>query len=236
MKNMKSGQSLRKISVWILMGIMATQFVTAATAEERILIFGDSLMKLVSRSIEKQVDRDADIKAISIVSIGSGLARLDLFDWEAKISKAVKDFKPTVAVAMIGANDNQPMMTDSGTVQLGTPEWEAEYERRVGRMIEILTEGGVGEIYWIGLPDMRDSDLQKEVQRINSIVVKRARKNNAVEYIDTIKLFSRDPGKFSPYIIDKKTAMPIHVRASDGVHLNRKGADMLADMVVDRVK
>lgn len=231
-----SATARRAIAAVLLTAVALTAGASTAVGKERVLVFGDSLMKLVARSIEKKLDRNPEFESVAVVSIGSGLARLDLFDWESKIEQAVESARPKYAVAMIGANDDQPMMTDGGSVQLGSPAWLAEYQRRVDSIIRMLKEGGVEKIYWIGLPDMRDSELQREVQRINKIVAEKSRGNPAVEYIDTTKMFSNKLGEFSPYIIDKKTAMPIHVRAGDGVHLNRKGADMLADVVVDKLR
>jgi len=205
-------------------------------AQKNVLVFGDSLMKLVSRSIEKDMDRDPNMDAASIVSIGSGLARLDLFDWNAKIENAVSKINPSIAVAMIGANDNQPMKTDSGIVRLGTDAWKSEYRKRVAGIIDILSKGGVEKIYWIGLPDVRKEDLQQDLKTINAIIEQEANESSKVEFIDTREMFSMKKGEFSPYILNKKTGMPVHVRSSDGVHLNRKGADMLADVVLERIR
>lgn len=125
---------------WLLRGrsIFWKPFLLAA--QKNVLVFGDSLMKLVSRSIEKDMDRDSNMDATSIVSIGSGLARLDLFDWNAKIENAVSKINPSIAVAMIGANDNQPMKTDSGIVRLGTDAWKSEYRKGADMLADVVLE------------------------------------------------------------------------------------------------
>ncbi len=219
----------------LLIVILFSLNTAQAANEKRVLIFGDSLMELVSRSMRREINRNPSMESESVVSIGSGLARMDLFDWNERIQGAVEDFEPNIAVVMIGANDNQPMKTDSGTVALGTPEWSREYRRRVAHMVEILTDGGVEKIYWIGMPDMRTANLQRETIRINEIVRERANADRNIEYIDTVQMFSVEPGKFSPYIIDRNTAMPVHVRNPDGVHLNRAGADMLSKHVLELI-
>ncbi len=223
------------ISLTLLVAMLFSLNTAQAANEKRVLIFGDSLMELVSRSMRREINRTPNMEAESVVSIGSGLARMDLFNWNERIQGAVDEFKPNIAVVMIGANDNQPMMTDNGAVALGTSEWAQEYRRRVAHMVEILTDGGVEKIYWIGMPDMRTANLQRETTLINEIVKERAGADRAVEYIDTIKMFSVEPGNFSPYIIDRNTAMPIHVRNPDGVHLNRTGADMLSKHVLELI-
>lgn len=235
MKSVKKYKSKHKMPIVFCLLVVFLSSQTLAGSED-VLVFGDSLMKLVSRSIEKQMDRNPNLDATSIVSIGSGLARMDLFDWNGKIDNAVSKIKPRVAVVMIGANDNQPMRTDSGVVRLGTDSWKTEYQNRVTNVIDILTAGGVKKIYWIGLPDVRKDELQKDLMRINDIIIAAAKKNSEVEFIDTTEMFSIKKGQFSPYILDKKTGMPVHVRSSDGVHLNREGAEMLAGVVLEKIR
>lgn len=201
--------------------------VRAQGGQRNVLICGDSMMKAVSRSVVREMAKDPTIKIVDLVSIGTGLARLDLFDWHAQLQAGVAQ-KPVAAVLMMGANDNQPMKTADGTVvQQGTPAWSAEYGRRVGRAIEILQTGGVRTVIWLSLPDVRDKTLQKDVTEINRIVRQQTQAHPGATFVDTVPLFSPTPGTFSAYVI-KKGGMPLQVRASDGVHLNPDGADMLA--------
>lgn len=207
--------------------VLAAAGIRAQGGQRNVLVCGDSMMKAVSRSVIREMAKDPGIKVIDLVSIGTGLARLDLFDWHAQLQAGVAQ-KPVAAVLMMGANDNQPMKTSDGTVvQQGTPAWSAEYGRRVGRAIEILQAGGTRTVIWLSLPDVRDKTLQKDVTEINRIIRQQTQGRAGVVFVDTVPLFSPTPGTFSPYVM-KKGGMPMQVRASDGVHLNPDGADLLA--------
>ena len=198
----------------------------AQGAQRTVLVCGDSMMKAVSRSVVRAMAKDTDIKIVDLVSIGTGLARLDLFDWHAQLQAGLAH-KPVAAVLIMGTNDNQPMKTaDGAVVQTGTPAWTAEYARRVDKAIDILKGGGVQTLIWLGLPDVRDKTLQKDITEINRIVRQQAQAKGVV-FVDTVPMFSPTPGTFSPYIL-KKGGMPMQVRASDGIHLNMDGADFLA--------
>ena len=122
----------------------------------KVLILGDSIMKSLSFSLEREFAKCAGVSATSYSAIGTGLARLDLFNWHKQISALTTERKPDSAVIMMGANDDQPMKTTSGIVNVGTPEWEKEYGRRVAQAMDLLVGGGVEHVYWIQLPDMRE--------------------------------------------------------------------------------
>lgn len=205
-----------------------------AQAAGPVLIFGDSLMKMVAKSMSKELDKKS-IKSTQLVSIGSGLARLDLYDWPSKIQAAVQQDKPSVAIVLMGANDNQPMKADNRVLQLGTPEWKAEYRARVERVLQILSEGGVKQVLWIGLPDVRDDKLQRDTREINAIYQAVAAQQPAMTFVDSVPMFSITPGKFSPYIL-KKDGMPLPVRSGDGTHFSREGADYLAEKILPMIK
>ena len=209
--------------------------VSAAPAQGKrpVLIFGDSLMQLISRSVTKNLAAYPAVEPMPLVSIGSGLARLDLFDWPAKLQEKM-GARPEAAVVLMGANDNQPMKTDAGVVEMNTPGWSAEYARRVDTILQTLQAGGVKHLIWIGLPDMRDPGLQKDTREINRIVLAQTQGKSWVTFIDTVPLFSTTAGKFSPYI-QKKDGMPLMVRSADGVHLNKDGADFIAGIVVQNL-
>ncbi len=193
-----------------------------------VLILGDSMMKSVGRAIKKECE-GRNLSAEVVTSIGTGLARLDLFDWHLKASEAVDSQKPSIAYVMMGANDNQAMRTAGGVIRFGDAGWEMEYGRRAGKLMDILIDGGVESIVWIGLPCMREKGMDADAITISKIVSQQADARPNVRFFPTYKLFSKK-GSYSAYII-QPSGMPLDVRSSDGIHLNRKGAEWLAELV-----
>lgn len=221
----------------ILLGTAA--FLAAARPAEaaRVWIAGDSMMKLVVRPLNRELATLPGTEVLpEEVSIGTGLARLDVHDWMIKAREAAAK-KPEVAVIFMGPNDNQPMKLDNGAiVQFGTPEWSAEYRRRVGAFLDLLRAGGMKRALWISLPDMRDAKLQADTRAINAAVKAALDGREDTDYFDCVPLLSPKPGTYSAYIFRKDTGMPLHVRSGDGTHLNRDGADLLAKEVVARLR
>lgn len=190
---------------------------------------GDSMMKAVGRAIRKQyADADAEVEVLT--SIGSGLARLDLFDWHAQAQAMMATHSPAMAFVMIGANDNQPMRTGAGVVDFGSPGWNVEYGRRVGKLMDLLLEGGKRRVVWIGLPRMREEKLDGDVRAMEQIVEQQAAARERVTYFSTLDLLSPASG-YKAYII-QENGMPLDVRSADGIHLNRNGAEYLAKLLL----
>ncbi len=221
----------------VLLGIWAVgqPAVYGQDAPQDVLILGDSIMQAVSRSFERQLGRRSGFQAASFTRIGSGLARLDVFDWHERIERLMAERRPGLVLVMMGANDNQPMRTAAGAqVQVRTTEWEQEYARRVGRAMDIMLEAGAAQVHWIELPDMRDSDLQQDVQVINEVIRAEAAARPQVTFQETRSLLSRTQGEFTAYVI-QANGMPLNVRDRDGIHLNRAGADLLVTEMLKRI-
>lgn len=226
-----------KLLLWPVLLVAFTATVSAqsngavAQGKATFLIMGDSVMKEVSILVERNLAQSPDFKPVSFTSIGSGLCRLDLLDWHAKIKALTETEKPEAVVILIGSNDTQPMKTEKGVLWQGNDEWQAEYARRIGKCMDIMIQGGVKNIIWVSLPDMREPMLQKHVQVVNGLLSKEAASRPAVVVLDTQKYFSREPGKFTMYIAGPD-GMPLNVRVKDGVHFNREGAKRLAEIIV----
>ncbi len=225
---------MKHISSACWAAILAIGIVVHAANAETVQVYalGDSMMKIPGRSLEKALKKQ-DISCEALTSIGSGLARMDLFDWGAKASTIVAEKKPETVFVMMGANDGQPMQGSGRVIQFGTPEWDAEYGRRAGNIMDTLTEGGVKLVCWIGLPCMRDKTIDEQVRSINQIVKEAASSRSAVTFFETYEMFSRKGG-YSSYII-QATGMPLDVRAADGIHLNRAGAQHLTSHLLETV-
>ena len=204
----------------------------ASGAGSPVLMIGDSMMRLPGQSMERELARHpAGIEASSFAGIGTGLARLDAFDWLAKIDELCAERKPKVAVVALGANDRQPMLLPNGSnvVQPGTPEWEAEYSHRIGQAMDRLTGGGCERVVWLLLPPMRDPVADAFAKRINELVVAEAANRPAVTPHDFSKMIAdRRTGGYTERVMDPQTAASIPVRDRDGIHLTPEGARMLS--------
>ncbi len=210
-------------------------FATRADDPPRgILVCGDSLMKTVSRSLTREFAPVPGVKLTVLISIGTGLARPDVFDWAAELKTALTSTPETV-VAMLGANDGQNLRTARGAVVLaGTPEWSAEYASRVASLLRQMKEAGARHILWVGMPDMRETKLQADSRRINEIAKAECARVEGVEFFDTAPLFSPKPGSYSAYIV-RDGGKPMLVRTGDGGHLNNDGADILARAIREKI-
>lgn len=230
---------LRRIFTGILaMGCLGAACAFAEGLADRtpVLLIGDSMMKLPGFAMERELAKLPGIEAHSYAGIGTGLARLDAFDWMAKIDELCAAQKPRVAVVALGANDRQPMLLSEGrgVVQPGTSEWEEEYGRRLGLAMDRLHDGGCRQIIWLRLPPMRDPAVNEFAQRINELVSSQAACRPFVRVHDFNKLVAdRRTGGFTERMMDPQTAAPIHVRERDGIHLSPEGSRILAMALIE---
>lgn len=224
-------------SILCAVAVAATPIVMTAAADgiavHRILLCGDSMLKAVARSITREFAATPSVTIDQVVSIGTGLARPDVFDWPAKLREALTA-RPDVVVIFLGANDGQNLQTASGVAANGTPEWEREYARRVAALLGETTKAGVRRVLWIGLPDMRERKLHEDCRRINAIVRAECAKVAGAEFFDIAPLFSPKPGTYSAYVV-RPDGKVIQTRASDGTHFNADGADILARAIRERL-
>ena len=206
----------------------------AQAPQRGLLVCGDSMVKTVARSLTREFAAFPSVRLSQLISIGTGLARPDVFDWPAKLKEAAAD-RPAAVVIMLGANDGQNLRTAHGTVVTeGTPEWASEYAARVTALLAQAREAGAEYVLWVGMPDMRERKLQADAQRINAIARAECAKVAGVEFLDTTALFSPKPGTYSAYVI-QPGGKPLLVRSSDGGHLNADGADLLARAIREKL-
>jgi hypothetical protein len=201
-----------------------------AAGPVKVLLIGDSMMKLPGRAVKKKL-AEKSVTSEVVASIGSGLSRLDQFDWLAKTSELMEKHKPESVVVLFGANDNQPMEAAGGVVQPGTEPWRTEYKRRVIALLDLVKKGGAKQTVWIGLPSLREADRDAEAKAVNEILKAAGAGRADVKLLDAYALFSKN-GAYSSYII-QADGTPLDVRESDGIHFNAKGAAYLADKIIE---
>ncbi len=200
-------------------------------AANPVLLLGDSMMRLPGQAMERELARLPGIEAHSFSGIGTGLARLDAFDWLGKIDELCAEHRPKVAVVALGANDRQPIKRDGigDVVSPGSPEWNEEYAARIGQAMDRLAAGGCERIIWLLLPPMRDSVVDAFAQTVNQAIAAEAARRPGVTAHDFSPLVAdRRTGGYTDRIMDPQTAAAIRVRDPDGIHLTPDGARLLA--------
>lgn len=198
-----------------------------------MLAIGDSMMQSVGRSLRRQ-GRSNDLQVEVFTSIGSGLARLDLLDWHAKATELVQKYQPDTVFVMMGANDNQAMQSAGRVISFGSDGWIEEYGRRAGRFIDLLLQNGVSRVVWVGLPIMREERLEADVRSMERMIVRQIDARDKAFFYSVTSLFA-SPNGYRAYII-QPNGMPLDVRSADGIHLNRNGAEILAEQLLEKFR
>lgn len=207
----------------------------APTAEAplRLWVGGDSLTEAFGDSLVTASAATGVISAELDFQYSSGLARPDCYDWPGHFVEVIADRHPEVMVVMFGANDAQGMELPDGVHQVGDPEWNTEYTRRVDLVMTYLTQQGV-RVYWIGQPIMRSGEFDQKMQLLNGIYAQQADAHDGVVYFDSRPLFQDTAGGYTDYLPDQGGQLQL-ARQGDGIHLTTFGGDRLAAPVLERI-
>ncbi len=206
------------------------------TPETPVLMIGDSMMKLLGHEMEKAFAKAKVQPAVSFSSLGSGLVRPSAFDWTAKITELLATNEPHTVFVCLGANDRQPIELPGGGIVRyeDAVEWRATYSQIIGSVMDQLIEGKVKRVFWMLLPDMRDTVNQEHAQLVNEVVKEQAadeKRKDIVYLYDLASALARRPGKFTQYMMSP-TGQSLTVRDPDGVHLSVDGGKMVAQKIL----
>jgi hypothetical protein len=201
------------------------------TAEEplRMWLGGDSMTIELAQSVTEAATERPEIDLTTEPQVSSGLTRPDFFDWPTHLRDEVLPTGPEVVVVMFGANDSQGMDVEGTAYQPDTPEWQAEYRRRVGVLMDQLRGDG-RLVVWVGQPHMRDAGFDARMAVLDDIYAEEAESRPWVHFLDSRPVLSPDGDGY------QATDGDVALRQSDGIHLDRGGAAALADAVLDVVE
>lgn len=207
---------------------VATREPTAADPL-RMWLGGDSMTVELSHSTEELLTERPEIAITTHPQVSSGLTRPDFFDWPTSFAEEVLPDRPEAVVVMFGANDSQGMEIDGTPYQPSDPEWQEEYRRRVGVVMDQLRGDG-RLVLWVGQPHMRDDGFDERMAVLDEIYASEAESRPWVEFLDSREVLSPDQDGYQA-----TDAGGDSLRQSDGVHLDRAGAALLAEAVVEAV-
>jgi len=191
------------------------------TAPLKLFVTGDSMIEFMAPKLLKEAEGTHALDGTYKVEYGTGLVRDDFFDWPANARKQMAAQSPEAVIIMMGGNDGQGMTLSGGKIlHDGTPEWQAEYQRRATIMMGILTGGGQRHVYWVGMPIPKSTRLARDYRQIDAALSAAAAAVPGVTFVDIWDDFA--PGGHYSDFVDGQL-----VRARDGIHLNRDGSTRL---------
>jgi len=204
--------------------------IRTATVEDplRVLLAGDSQMEFLSQAISTE-GGPRPLQVDTEFHISTGLSRPDYFNWPAQLVENLGNSDPEVVVLFMGANDHQDMAdADGNRIVRDTPEWEAEWSRRLEVTLDLLNAPG-RQVFWVTQPPMRDADLNRAMQRMNELAADAIDSRDFVSSIDIWEMFGGSSG-FSARV-ESPDGEITSARVNDGVHLNRTAASWVADLI-----
>lgn len=205
------------------------------TNQVRLWVGGDSLAISPGESVINQAVATQVIGILRSVDgqVATGLARPEVFNWPAYLASVVASSSPDAMVLTIGSNDDQAMTGVGGVGPFGSPEWQAEYRRRVGGLMDEVTGTGKVTLFWVGIPQMRNVPrYETRYKLINEIIKSEAEKRpHKVFFVETASLLAGHDGGYADFISNLDGTV-IRLRAGDGIHFERAGADIVASAVL----
>lgn len=205
-----------------------------ASAEDPVTVFivGDSDAGTFGPYLQTLLDGTGIVETQLDYKVSSGLARPDFFDWPAEIDRKLPEVNPDIVVATFGGNDANILRDAAGNDLFGYPEsdpegWTAEYQQRVGGVMDQLLEGG-RTLIWVGIPNDDNPEVTQRLEIQDQAAKAAAAERPEVIFIDTWTRFSGRDGGWAEFVIDPRDGEGKDVRADDGFHLNTTGAEILA--------
>jgi hypothetical protein len=191
----------------------------------------DGLWGAMFRRLGKDKCLGERIRLIRKAKNGTGLTRLDQFNWVEEIGKIVDESHPDLTVGSFGINDRQGIVEkDKRSIAYPSPAFDTRYQAVVVEAVKAALAQG-GSMMIVGLPIMLEDDANDDAQAKNKIF------EAAVKEVGSDKASYAQPWTsgatpevYKPYLPNARGAMAL-VRASDGIHFTTLGYDMVMEAI-----
>jgi uncharacterized protein len=218
-----------------LLSFVASPARAQAPAPVTVAFVGDSMADGLWGAMFRRLGKDKclaeRVKLVRKAKNGTGLTRLDQFNWVDEIAKVVEESHPDLFVGSFGINDRQGIVEkDKRGIAYPSPEFDVRYAGLVGDVIHAAMSQGASMAI-IGLPVMMEDDANADAQAKNKIfeaAIKQAGSDKAAFVQPWTS--GAAPEIYKPYLPNAKNNMVL-VRASDGIHFTRVGYDMVMDSI-----
>ena len=200
----------------------------------RIGVFGDSFGDGVWAGLYNILRGDSHYEVKQFSERSTGFTRyrsLNLLD----DARAKLDANPIdIAIISYGANDTQGIYLDGHGYTFMSEGWQRIVTERVTAIVNLMRQRGI-QVYWVGLPKMREARFDTDIRAMNAFYVSRMQALN-VPYIETATLSTGRDGQFSAYLVDPRTHEQFNARTNDGIHMTIPGYILVMRQLTDRIR
>ena len=197
---------------------------------ETVLFIGDSLMQYVSMNAKKLFPQQ-NLKVVDLSKQSTGLIDKKGHNWQQVLDETLKaDANIKLVAVFMGANDTHPRKINGTVRQVGSEQWNEFYSSRVKEIYQVAQKYGT-KVLWLGLPCMEEAKFQNKTEAINA-VYKSVNKEFNQFFMSTTPLVCEN-GAYKIYI--KNGKKQLRVRQDDGIHISKKGCEILAQKMLSRI-
>lgn len=215
---------------------LSTSYITPFPENDtyRLEVWGDVLAEGLLTGLIEQLADEPRISVQRRHRPVQGLLRSSFDEDVSEIVSELARSNANIIVIMIGLNDRYPMRLANGRrTPVGSEIWQQEYGRRVDRIMRAFRAQRIA-VYWVGLPIVRRSDVNEELQAISGVIRERAYAAGQ-KMIDIYAATTNEDGRYNPYGPDISGTNRL-LRQSDGITFTQAGNRKLAHFVERELK
>lgn len=195
----------------------------------QVAVAGDWFAEGLLAGLMESFSGDTRLNIQKRVRPVTGIMSAGFEEKAAAFEKEVASEAANILVIMVGEDDRVPLKSSSGRrVPVMSPEWRAEYARRLDRMMK-AAKVSKGSVYWVGLPNFGRAEANEQAAGMNEVIRERAFQNG-FRYVDAYAGFIDESGAYSAYGPDLAGKVRV-LRHGDGIHFTDAGNRKLAHFV-----
>ena len=206
----------------------------------RIAFVGDSMADGLWQGVTRTIAKNACLKALidteRFGKNGTGLTRLDKFNWPRELVAIDKRYKAQIYVVSVGLNDRNPIHDPDGKgAQYRSKEWPDVYREKIDKLLKSAT-GMKASVVWLGIPSLRDGPSDQEAKEKNELYAAAisALKDPSVRYVEPWRIKPEGDDPFSTYGPGEDGKL-IALRTADGSHFTPAGYDLLGAYLYPKI-
>ena len=198
-----------------------------------VLSIGDALGGGLGAGLSRVTEPGGDYDVSIRFNEESGLARPEVYDWAATVSKILEGNAYDVIVVMLGANDRQMIRDGEMRYDFGTPEWAGAYAKQANLLLDQLA-ASKARVIWVAPPPMRDPDYDAAMKTIAALQ-KDLVEERGMTFLDLRKQFTNPDSTYTDSTTDG-AANIVKLRGRDGISFFKAGNNLMGEQVLAAIK